>query len=48
VNALAELEVSGIIHRDLKPENIKITKGKKDVKILDFGISSSVTNLTKT
>lgn len=31
-----------IIHRDLKPENILLSKDLRDVKIVDFGISSSI------
>ncbi|WP_033160206.1 serine/threonine-protein kinase [Mycoplasmoides alvi] len=31
-----------IIHRDLKPENILLSKDLREIKILDFGISSSV------
>lgn len=31
----------GIIHRDIKPENILITTNSDEIKIIDFGLSSS-------
>jgi len=37
-SALAFIHRANIVHRDLKPENIMIT-GKKEVKLLDFGLS---------
>jgi serine/threonine-protein kinase len=34
-----------IIHRDLKPGNIMISKDRTEVKIIDFGISTSIKTL---
>jgi serine/threonine protein kinase len=34
------MEKKGILHRDLKPENIMITRDGKDLKIVDFGLST--------
>ena len=39
LNCLKEIHNNGIIHRDIKPDNFLITKNKKDVKIIDFGLA---------
>ncbi|MFO0569784.1 MAG: protein kinase [Polyangiaceae bacterium] len=44
--AVAEAHASGIVHRDLKPANLFLAHradGSRLVKVLDFGISKSVT-----
>lgn len=44
--ALAEAHAAGIVHRDLKPENLFLAEradGSRTVKVLDFGISKSMT-----
>ena len=43
VTVLEFLHQHGLIHRDLKPQNIMINK-KKDLKLLDFGISRVTKN----
>ncbi len=43
-DALAEAHSLGIVHRDLKPANLFLAdlgRGKKSIKVLDFGISKS-------
>ncbi len=45
LEAVAEAHVLGLVHRDLKPANLFIVRrsdGKKQVKVLDFGISKSI------
>ncbi len=42
-DALANLHNAGVIHRDIKPSNIVINIEKGIVKIIDLGISSSLT-----
>ena len=43
---LRELHKYNILHRDLKPQNIMIGDKDGDVKIIDFGLSLSVTEET--
>jgi serine/threonine-protein kinase len=43
--ALAEAHAAGIVHRDIKPENLFLAEradGSRSVKVLDFGISKSM------
>ena len=30
----------GITHRDIKPENILLDNAKKNIKVIDFGLSN--------
>lgn len=44
--AVAEAHASGIVHRDLKPQNLFLARsvgGASKVKVLDFGVSKSMT-----
>ena len=44
--AIAEAHARGIVHRDIKPENLFLAErpdGSRIVKVLDFGISKSLT-----
>src|SRR5690349_12143170 len=46
VEAVAEAHSLGIVHRDLKPENLFLSRradGSRTVKVLDFGISKTIT-----
>jgi serine/threonine protein kinase len=46
--ALAEAHALGIVHRDLKPANLFLARrpgGEPIVKVLDFGISKSLTSM---
>jgi histidine kinase len=40
---LGYLQSLGIIHKDIKPENILINQKTLDIRIIDFGISSLIT-----
>lgn len=45
--AIAEAHAMGIVHRDIKPQNLFLTKtvgGQPKVKVLDFGVSKSMTS----
>ena len=39
------LHQNGIVHRDIKPENFLLTRNTGQVKIVDFGLSKSTSNL---
>ena len=39
---LEHLHNQNIVHRDLKPENILLDKRNKCIKIIDFGLSTSI------
>jgi len=44
--AIAEAHAAGIVHRDLKPQNLFLARsvgGASKVKVLDFGVSKSMT-----
>lgn len=48
--AVAEAHASGIVHRDLKPGNLHLSRradGTPIVKVLDFGISKSLTSTSE-
>jgi len=45
LEAVAEAHTLGIVHRDLKPSNLFVVQradGRKDIKVIDFGISKSI------
>jgi eukaryotic-like serine/threonine-protein kinase len=45
LEAVAEAHTLNIVHRDLKPSNLFVVQradGKKDIKVIDFGISKSI------
>lgn len=43
---LAELHHRNIIHKDIKPDNILVDPKRKDVRLIDFGIATLLTNET--
>ena len=43
---LAELHHRNIIHKDIKPDNILVDPDKKNVRLIDFGIATLLTNET--
>ena len=44
INALEYIHSKGIAHRDLKPENLLLSQKKKNIKIIDFGLSNFFEN----
>ncbi|XP_071807413.1 uncharacterized protein [Asterias amurensis] len=50
VSALHHMHDRGVVHRDLKMENIMLDEKKKNLKIVDFGLSNTFSpdNLLKT
>ncbi len=49
--AIAEAHATGIVHRDLKPANLYLAKrpdGRRQLKVLDFGISKLVSEVGET
>ncbi len=44
LKGLAYLHENGVIHRDLKPENVLINDEQDVIKLVDFGISTQVSN----
>ena len=45
-DAISYLHHKQVVHKDLKPENILITRMGGNVKVIDFGLSDSDSNLT--
>ena len=41
ISCLEYIHKLGIVHRDIKPENILLTKNKKNIKLVDFGLSNT-------
>ena len=41
IEGVQYLHEKKIAHRDLKPENLLLDKNKKNLKIVDFGLSNS-------
>lgn len=39
---LKDLKELGIVHRDLKPENIIVSAELESIKIIDFGLATSI------
>lgn len=46
IQGLCYLHSKNIVHRDLKPENIIIERETKRVKIIDFGLSKKIFNMS--
>ena len=46
IKGLEEIHKNQICHRDLKPENILLSKNKKIIKIIDFGLSNFISKNT--
>lgn len=42
LSALNYMHSKGIVHRDIKPENMLFEKSTKLIKIIDFGISTTL------
>ena len=40
IGVIEYLNTMGISHRDIKPENILLDKNKKNIKVIDFGLSN--------
>ena len=40
IGVIEYLNIMGISHRDIKPENILLDKEKKNIKVIDFGLSN--------
>ena len=41
IDAVAYLHRLDIVHRDLKPSNIMVTRGGRNVKVIDFGLADA-------
>ena len=41
ISCLEYIHNLGVVHRDIKPENILLTKNKKNLKLVDFGLSNT-------
>jgi serine/threonine protein kinase len=48
LEALEYANSQGVIHRDIKPSNIMILEGGKHVKLTDFGLARSASDVTQT
>lgn len=44
ISVIEYLNEMGITHRDIKPENILLDKDKKNIKVIDFGLSNYCTD----
>ena len=44
ISVIEYLNEMGIVHRDIKPENILLDSSKKNIKVIDFGLSNYCTN----
>lgn len=47
IDGIKYLNKHKIIHRDIKPKNILLTDNKKTLKICDFGLAKTVSNMTR-